>query len=183
MIKDNKMSYDEKIKTSEEIMRIAVTLRANGKTIAHCHGCFDMIHPGHTIQFREAKSMADVLIVSITADEFIRKGPGRPVYNERARARILSSLVPVDFVVIDKDPSSAGLILKIKPNFYIKGKEYSQGVTGDTKVRLDAEINAVESNGGKIVFFEHVHDDFHSKKFSSSEFFQRFIEGMNNNTK
>lgn len=174
------MSYDEKIKTPEEIEIIAETLRKNGKRIAHCHGCFDMIHPGHTMQFRQAKALADVLVVSITADEFIRKGPGRPVYNEKSRAQVLSSLVPVDFVVIDKDPSSAGLIRKIKPSFYIKGKDYSVGVTGDVKLRLDAEINAVESGGGKIVFLELLQDNFYSKKFSSSGLFDRFLQGISN---
>ena len=52
-------------------------LKTEGKTIALCHGVFDLIHPGHVIHLEQAKHMADVLVVSITAAKYVRKGPDR----------------------------------------------------------------------------------------------------------
>jgi hypothetical protein len=30
----------------EELSRLLKALKASGKRIVHCHGCFDLIHPG-----------------------------------------------------------------------------------------------------------------------------------------
>ena len=64
---------------------IRLSLKAEGKTIALCHGVFDLVHPGHIIHLEQAKAMADVLVVSITAAKFVRKGPGRPYFNDEMR--------------------------------------------------------------------------------------------------
>ena len=55
----------------------------NEQTIVHCHGVFDLLHIGHIKYFQEAKSMGDVLVVTITQDRFVNKGPGRPAFNEK----------------------------------------------------------------------------------------------------
>lgn len=60
----------DKAKFREEIRP---KLKKEGKTIALCHGVFDLVHPGHIIHLRQAKQMADILVVSITAAEFVRK--------------------------------------------------------------------------------------------------------------
>ena len=54
------------------------TLKKKNKKIVLCHGVFDLVHLGHLKHFKKAKSFGDFLIVSITKDEFIKKGPGRP---------------------------------------------------------------------------------------------------------
>jgi cytidyltransferase-like protein len=72
-----------KIKTIDEIAPIAASLRRDGKTIVQCHGVFDLLHPGHVRHLKSAKKLGDVLVVSITADEFVNKGPGRPAFRYR----------------------------------------------------------------------------------------------------
>ena len=46
-----------------------------GRKIVICHGVFDLLHVGHIKHFQKAKSLGDILIVSITADKFVNKGP------------------------------------------------------------------------------------------------------------
>ena len=92
-------SYKYKIKTAPELIEILGDFPRTKSAIL-CHGVFDMLHPGHIIHLQKAKSLADILIVSITADKFVNKGPGRPVFSEIERARVLSALKIVDFVLI-----------------------------------------------------------------------------------
>ena len=72
------------------------------KTIL-CHGVFDIVHPGHIRHFAHCKQKADILIVSLTKDIFIKKGTYRPMVPQDLRAFNLSSLELVDFVVIDQN--------------------------------------------------------------------------------
>ena len=44
--------------------------------VIHCHGCIDLLHIVHIKYFQEAKSMGNVLIVTITPDRFLRKKAG-----------------------------------------------------------------------------------------------------------
>ncbi len=39
-----------------------------------CHGTFDLVHPGHVRHLLYAKSKADILVASLTADAHITKG-------------------------------------------------------------------------------------------------------------
>ena len=67
-------------------------LSDQGKSIALCHGVFDLLHPGHFRHFAKAKEFADVLVVSITSDEFVNKGPGRPIFDQNQRLEYLKEL-------------------------------------------------------------------------------------------
>ena len=60
--------------------------------IGLCHGVFDILHYGHIVHFEEAKKNCDILIVSITSDKYVKKGEGRPYFNENVRAKTLASL-------------------------------------------------------------------------------------------
>ena len=55
--------------------------KSQGKKIILCHGVFDLLHIGHIKHFEEAKKMGDILVVTITPDQFVNKGPGRPAFN------------------------------------------------------------------------------------------------------
>ena len=46
--------------------------RKKGKKIVLCHGAFDLVHPGHLDHLEKAKSLGDILIVTITGDNFIK---------------------------------------------------------------------------------------------------------------
>ena len=97
-------------------------LNKEGKRIVLCHGTFDLIHTGHIRHLQEAKKQGDLLFATITADKYVSKGPGRPVFSEVLRAENLSALTCVDYVAIVHAPTAEQSILKIKPHIYVKGK-------------------------------------------------------------
>ena len=126
-------------------------LKNEGKTIALCHGVFDLIHPGHIIHLQQAKQMADILVVSITAAEFVRKGPGRPYFNDEMRLKVLEALECVDYVMLSEGYTVDDIVESVEPDLYIKGEEYakeSEDITGN----MTPERELVERHGGKVAY-------------------------------
>ncbi len=125
--------------------------RAAGRRIVHCHGVFDLLHVGHIRYFQEAKALGDVLVVTLTTDRFVNKGPHRPAFPEQLRAEVLAGLECVDFVAINPHPTAVEAIKAIRPDVYVKGPDYadkSKDVTG----KIHEEEAAVQEVGGKIAF-------------------------------
>ena len=91
---------NNKILNENELKKKIFDLKKKNKTISHCHGVFDLLHLGHIKHFEEAKSLSDILIVSITADKLVNKGPGRPYFNQKSRLHAIASLQVVDFVCL-----------------------------------------------------------------------------------
>lgn len=114
-----------------------------------CHGVFDVLHPGHLAHLEAARSFGDRLVVSITADEFVNKGPGRPILNALARAEMLRALRVVDEVFICNSSSAVPAIERYHPWIYAKGWEYK---TQDVAGNLQVEEEAVGRYGGRIAF-------------------------------
>ena len=52
-----------------------------GKKIVLCHGVFDLLHIGHINYLRSSKKYGNILVVSVTSDKFVNKGPGRPAFS------------------------------------------------------------------------------------------------------
>lgn len=123
--------------------------RAAGRTIAHCHGVFDLLHPGHVVHLEEARALADVLVVTVTADHWVNKGPGRPFIDAEGRAKMLAALEVVDAVGISEFPSGLHMIEVIKPHFYVKGPDY-KNPTVDPTGNMQREIDAVGEFGGSV---------------------------------
>lgn len=141
----------KKIKNLGELKTKIADLRKQNKKIAHCHGVFDLIHPGHIRHLASAKKEADILVVTVTADKFVRKGPGRPIFNENLRAETLASFSSVDYVAINHAPTATNCIKLLKPDVYVKGQDYidrSKDITG----KISEEEEAVVSAGGRIEF-------------------------------
>ena len=95
------MNLNKKIIDFDKAAKLFKKIKLN-KKIIHCHGVFDLVHPGHIRHLSYCKSKADILIVSITPDRFIKKGIYRPLVPEKIRANNLSVLELVDYVIIDK---------------------------------------------------------------------------------
>src|SRR3989304_286052 len=91
----------QKILSIEELDKVCAKLKKQGKKIAQCHGCFDLLHPGHIRHFEAAGKIADVVIVTLAPDRFVNKGPGRPVFNEKLRLESIAALEAVDFVALN----------------------------------------------------------------------------------
>lgn len=148
---DKKITEESKLKSNLEIDKIVKSIRKEKKSIALCHGVFDLLHPGHYEHLRQAASLADILILSVTADEYVNKGPGRPLYDQFTRARVLASLEIVDFVIISNSMTAEQNLNIVKPDFYVKGPDYliSQN---DLTGRINKEKKIVEKLGGTIYF-------------------------------
>ena len=111
-----------KIKPFENLVKILAQARKKGKKIVLCHGVFDLLHPGHIKHFETAKKKGDVLVVTITKDEYVNKGPGRPVFSEFLRAESVAAIECVDFVAINDWPAAVETIKKLKqtlPGLYV----------------------------------------------------------------
>ena len=141
-------TQDKKIKTVEEICKIIGKPPRKNKVIM-CHGTFDIVHPGHVRQLYYAKEKASILIASITADQYVGKGEGKPFVPQELRAKNIAALEMVDYVVIDYHKKPIQNILTIKPDLFVKGFEYAKdGIHPKTK----EEIKAVSSYGGQVIF-------------------------------
>ena len=140
-----------KVCTTTEIAGVVSKIRENGKTIALCHGVFDLLHPGHFQHFKEASDLADFLIVSITADAFVNKGPGRPLFTQEIRTETLSTLEMIDYVIISEQATAEQVINLIKPDYYVKGSDYSSP-EDDVTGMIIKERTAIENYGGTLYF-------------------------------
>lgn len=135
----------------KEIVENSRKLSQLGKRIVLCHGTFDLMHTGHIRYLQRAKKEGDILLVTVTADEYVNKGPGRPIFNELLRAENLAALECVDFVAINHAVTAVEALQKIQPDVYVKGSEYrSHGddVTGN----ITREQEAVEAYGGEVFY-------------------------------
>src|SRR2546422_306298 len=92
--------------------------------IVHCPGGFYGFHAGHLAFFESAKRHGNLLVVTLTTDEYVNKGPGRPYFNGKIRANMIAALEIVDFVSVNPHPTAVPAIERLKPNFYVKGPDY-----------------------------------------------------------
>lgn len=158
----------QKIKCADELCPLLDLLRKEGKRIVQCHGVFDLMHVGHVKHLQEAKQQGDALVVSITADRFVNKGPGRPAFTETLRLEQIAALACVDFVVLSQAPDAVPMIRSIRPHVYVKGVEY-QNHAADVTGKISEETKAVEEGGGKIHYTNDV-------VFSSSTLLNRYFD-------
>ena len=148
MILSLTLQYGHKLKTLAELVEILAQPPRNRKVIM-CHGVFDVVHPGHLRHLVYAKSKADILVASLTADQFITKGAYRPHVPQELRALNLAAFEVVDYVLIDPHDKPLETLTMLKPDFFAKGYEYSAaGVNPKTK----EEIDIVSSYGGQVIF-------------------------------
>jgi rfaE bifunctional protein kinase chain/domain/rfaE bifunctional protein nucleotidyltransferase chain/domain len=119
------------------------------KKIILCHGVFDLLHVGHINYFKEAKNLGDILIVSVTSDKFVNKGPGRPAFTIANRIKFLQEINCINYVCVSSFKTAENIILNLKPNFYCKGEDYSSNQIKFDE-NLKKEITAIKSFGGKF---------------------------------
>src|SRR5436190_1757008 len=115
---------NSKILSLDELARVVAGLQRAGKVVVQCHGVFDLMHIGHIRHFESAKRLGDVLIVTVTPDRYVNKGPNRPVFTEAHRAWAIGALACVDYVAINQSPMATDTIRLLKPNIFAKGSEY-----------------------------------------------------------
>lgn len=152
------------------VLRLELDKFRDNKKIVLCHGVFDLLHIGHIRYLKRAKELGDVLVVTITPDKYVNKGPHRPAFSEDLRAEALASLECVDYVAINKWPTAVETIYLLKPHIYAKGAEYKD-LYDDPTGGIIKEKNAIEAIGGEIRFIEDI-------TFSSSSLINKYFSSL-----
>ena len=136
-----------------EVLKLEIKNLRPNKIIGLCHGVFDVLHSGHIRYFEEASTMVDVLVVSVTSDDYINKGPGRPVNTIKERMNILASINLIDYIIESNSFTAVEIIEFLKPNYYFKGKDYSpNSSSADLAGNLGLEAAATINSGGEVYY-------------------------------
>ncbi|HTL29169.1 MAG TPA: PfkB family carbohydrate kinase [Tepidisphaeraceae bacterium] len=142
------MAQSRKICSLNQLLQLRKQARADAKTVVHCHGCFDIVHPGHIHHLQHARSLGDILIVSVSADTHVNKGVNRPLIPDDLRAASLAALECVDHVYLNPHPTAVELLRSLQPDIYMKGREYEKS----HDPRFLRERDAVTDAGGRVIF-------------------------------
>ena len=140
--------YRHKIKTVEELQAL-LGKHPRRKKVIMCHGVFDVVHPGHVRHLLYAKTKADILVASITADRHISKGQHRPHVPQELRALNLAAFEMIDYVVIDRNATPIENLSRLQPDFFAKGYEYT---AGPLPPKTQEEIDTLRAYGGEMIF-------------------------------
>lgn len=159
-----------KIIELEELAKKVHDLKSRGNKVVHCHGVFDLLHIGHIRYVEQARRMGDILIVTVTPDRYVDKGPHRPAFPEKLRAEALASLNCVDFVAINKWPTAEETLRLLRPNIYVKGSEF-KNIASDPTGKIGHEEKVIREIGAKLAFTEDI-------VFSSSNLINRFFSSF-----
>ena len=85
-------------------------------------GGFEIIHYGHVYTLGKAKSLGDVLVVSVARDSTIRRRKNRePLIGEADRVRLLSALRDVDAAILGVEGDIYITLEKVKPDVVALG--------------------------------------------------------------
>ncbi len=138
-----------------EDFKLAIsTFKRKRKKIVMCHGVFDVIHSGHIEYFKQAKNLGDILVVSVTTDKFVNKGPFRPINTIKDRINVLKNLAIVDLVIQSDYETAEKNIDDVKPDIYCKGPDYIKKNNKD--INLKKELNTLKKNKGKFITVKHI---------------------------
>jgi D-beta-D-heptose 7-phosphate kinase/D-beta-D-heptose 1-phosphate adenosyltransferase len=135
----------QKILPLEQAFLKVDELKRQGLRVVLTNGCFDLLHPGHTRLFAEARKLGDVLIVAMNSDRSLcaLKGNHRALQPQAERAEIIAALSAVDYVTIFDDESAWAVVARMLPDVLVKGGDYT----------LDRILgrSEVEAAGGRVV--------------------------------
>lgn len=168
------MNSRTKILSVRDLARQLEKIRKNKKVVL-CHGVFDLLHIGHIKYFETAKAAGDILVVTITPDRFVNKGPNRPVFGEQLRCEAIAALAVVDYVALNEWPTAVETIRLLKPDIYAKGSEYKK-TENDLTGKILEEEQAVSEVGGSMLFTEDI-------VFSSSTLINEFASDFPEETR
>lgn len=144
------MSVFSKIQSVSQIASDIAVAKSGGKIIVLCHGCFDLMHPGHIKYFQASKEMGDILVITVTPDIYVDKGPDRPVFNQNLRVESIAALECVNYVAINEWPTAEETLRLLQPDIYVKGQEFEnlQDKTG----KLQKELKVLKEIGAEMRF-------------------------------
>ncbi|MCC7495174.1 MAG: adenylyltransferase/cytidyltransferase family protein [Fimbriimonadaceae bacterium] len=160
-----------KVVDIDQLATAVAAARAVGQRVVHCHGVFDLLHIGHLRYLAGARALGDLLVVTLTPDVWVNKGPLRPAFGEQLRAEALAALECVDLVAVNRWPTAVETVQAIRPDIYAKGGEYRDKRTPE----IIAEEAAVTALGAQMAYV----DDLRS---SSSHLLNRHFSPFDDET-
>jgi rfaE bifunctional protein kinase chain/domain/rfaE bifunctional protein nucleotidyltransferase chain/domain len=163
----------EKICSLELLAAKLEEARGAGGKVVLCHGVFDLLHVGHIKHLRAAAELGDVLVVTVTPDCFVDKGPHRPAFTASLRAEALAALACVDYVAVNRWPTAVETLELLKPDFYVKGAVKGKGPRDHTGAIL-LEEKAVKAAGGRLHLTE-------EETWSASTLINRYLDLLDPN--
>ena len=168
------INSNTKILSLQDLSNHLDKIRQN-KRVVLCHGVFDLLHIGHIKYFQRAKTAGDILIVTVTPDRYVNKGPDRPAFQEQLRCEAIAALAMVDYVAINEWPTAVETIQLLKPDIYAKGSEYKKAENDVTGMIVEEE-RALNKIGGSMLFTDDI-------VFSSSTLLNRFLSDFPEETR
>lgn len=156
------ITWGEKI-TLTELINLRNDWRYHGETMVWTNGCFDLLHTGHINYLRQAKALGDILVVGINSDKSMEKIKRKPINKGLDRAKVLSALRTVDYVVIFDELEPSKMVELLGPDIVLKA--------GDWKGKKVPEKKVVEDYGGKFIFLPY------TKGYSTTETIKRCKRG------
>ena len=115
------------------------------------HGVWDGLHVGHMKHLELARAKGDVLVVGVTADQYVRKGPGRPVLDQDARMEALRAIRWVDRVLLSDAHTAEALVDALKPDLFVKGTDTDPQWKGRLPGSY-SEARAMQAAGGLVEY-------------------------------
>ncbi|NLH42188.1 MAG: adenylyltransferase/cytidyltransferase family protein [Planctomycetes bacterium] len=164
------MSQNHKIYPLNELPGVLQSHRDANRKIVHCHGVFDLLHIGHIRYFEQARSLGDVLVVTLTQDVYVDKGDKRPAFTEQLRAEAIASLSVVDYVAVNQWPTAEETLRLLRPDIYVKGSDF-KSVGGDRTGKLAQEEKVCKELGIELRFTQDI-------VFSSTNLINRFFSSF-----
>ena len=146
------MPRSEKVQTFEELAKLLGSRDHRRYKVVLCHGVFDLLHIGHIRYLQKARQMGDLLIVTLTPDRFVNKGPNRPVFPETLRSDAVAALDCVDYVAVNQWPTAVEAIQQLQPDVFAKGAESRDHKTPE----LIEEEKAADTHGVRVEYIEDV---------------------------
>jgi len=164
------MLKENKIKNLDDLAGIIEKQRGEEKVVVHCHGVFDLLHIGHIRHFEQAKQMGDILVVTITTDQYVDKGQTRPAFPEVLRAEAIASLGMVNYVAVNPYPTAEETLRLLHPDIYVKGSEFKE-IFSDMTGKIAGEAGVAKELGIKIAFTEDI-------VFSSTNLINKYLSNL-----
>lgn len=156
-----KKSSEAKVLTINKLNSLDYLTKGKRKVLVG--GCFDVLHPGHVIFLQKAKREGDSLIVLLESDEKIKilKGDIRPVHSQIDRAKVLSDVKFVDFIILLP-------YLKTKSDYDKVVKKINPDVVAATYGINDAyHRRAAKLSGAKFKYVTKMIGDYSTSKIIS----------------
>jgi FAD synthetase len=91
-------------------------------TVVMVGGTFDIIHPGHIDTLSQAKSLGDVLVVSVARNVTVQKTKGRPPMNDEIlRQKLVATLRIVDAAILGSERDIFETAALVEPDIIALG--------------------------------------------------------------